>query len=509
MTRRLLLSYLTFALLILVGLEVPLGYGQQRNEQHEAFQQLEHDAEVLAVFVDSDLSSNDMAQIDMLAHESAQRLGGQVDVVNAQGDLLSSTHQPTNVSAFASEIRAVLSGQGRISTRTTLSGGVEMMSVVVSVHPGLAPHGAIRVSVPTEAMIGACVERFRLILVGIGLLVLAAAAAMAFALARWISRPVRALEQATRTLADATSPPPLPTTSGPPELRRLATTFAATADRLHGLIASQRSFIGHASHQLKTPLAALRLRLENLEPDIAAAGHSNLQAALTETDRLAQMVESLLTMARCEQNTLPRERIGLAEAVAERISFWTPLAASHAVRISASGPDDAHVQAIPAAVDQILDNLLSNALRAAPHGSTITVTWQSAPHTDGTPMMELHVIDNGPGLTAQQRARALDPFWRAPGMAKDGTGLGLALVRKLAEVSGGHATLKPGHPVGIDAVVALPAAPGSTRHTVDPPATWMPDGAQAPADRSAVKGSARRQPSPSGSRWHALSGHDC
>jgi signal transduction histidine kinase len=265
MTRRLLLSYLTFALLILVGLEVPLGYGQQRNEQHEAFQQLEHDAEVLAVFVDSDLSSNDMAQIDMLAHESAQRLGGQVDVVNAQGDLLSSTHQPTNVSAFASEIRAVLSGQGRISTRTTLSGGVEMMSVVVSVHPGLAPHGAIRVSVPTEAMIGACVERFRLILVGIGLLVLAAAAAMAFALARWISRPVRALEQATRTLADATSPPPLPTTSGPPELRRLATTFAATADRLHRLIASQRSFIGHASHQLKTPLAALRLRLENLD----------------------------------------------------------------------------------------------------------------------------------------------------------------------------------------------------------------------------------------------------
>jgi signal transduction histidine kinase len=455
MTRRLLFSYLSFALLILLGLEMPLGYVYHRNQQHQANEKLELAGEMLAVLVDPALSNNDVAQIEALAQQSAECLGGQVDIVTARGEVLSSAQASTDVSASAPDIRAVLRGGAHASTRTGVAAGVEMTSVAVPVHPGPAPHGAIRVSMPTEALTAGA-DSFRLVLIAVGLLVLAAAAGIAFTLAQWISRPVRALEQATRTLADGTPLPPLPTTSGPPELRRLATTFAATADRLHRLIASQRSFIGHASHQLKTPLAALRLRLENLEPDIAAAGGKNLRAALAETERLARMVESLLVMARSEQTTLPREPVRLTQAVAERISFWTPLATSHAVRLSASGPDDAEVRAIPGAVDEIIDNFLSNALRASPPCSTITVTWRPARSIDGTPMMELHVIDEGPGLTADQCARALDPFWRAPGTANDGTGLGLALVRKLADVSGGHATLRPRDLTGIDAVVILP-----------------------------------------------------
>jgi signal transduction histidine kinase len=456
MTRRLLFTYLSFALLILVGLEVPLAYVHHRSEQHQAYQQLELAGEVLAVLVDPAISTNDKAQIEVLARQSAECLGGRVDIVGSDGAVLSSTHQPADVSASAPDIRAVLRDQAHASMRTATVAGVEVMSVAVPVHPGPAPHGAIRVSMPAEALTTGA-DGFRLILGAVGLLVLAAAAVIAFALARWISKPVRALEQATRTLAEGTPLPPLPTTTGPPELRRLATAFAAAADRLHRLIASQRSFIGHASHQLKTPLAALRLRLENLEPDIAAAGGKNLRAALTETDRLAQMVESLLAMARSEQTTLPREPVRLARAVAERISFWTPLATSQAVRLAAFGSHDAQVQAVPGAVDEIIDNLLSNALRAAPPGSTITVTWRAQSPTGGAPMIELHVLDEGPGLTAEQCARALDPFWRAPGMANDGTGLGLSLVRKLAEASGGQAMLRPGDKAGLDAVAVLPA----------------------------------------------------
>jgi signal transduction histidine kinase len=462
MTRRLLLTYLSFALLILLGLEVPLGYVVWHGEQHQAFEQLEHDAEVLAAFVDSAQSRGDLAQIEVLARESAQRLGGHVDVIGVRGDVVTTTRPGGPVSPSAADVRAVLSGQGRVYAHTQLAAGVEMMSVTVSIHPGLAPEGVIRLSVPAD-VVTARVQRFWLLLAAGGLLVLLSAAAIAYALARWISRPVRALEQATRSLADQTSSPPLPST-GPPELQRLAHTFATTADRLHNLIASQQAFIGHASHQLKTPLAALRLRLENLEPDIAAAGGNGLQAAVTETDRLAQMVDSLLTMARCEQSTLPRQSVAVAPAVSERILFWTPLATSRGVRLSASGAPGAEVQAVPTAVDQVLDNLLSNALRVAPSGSTIAVNWQPAPHTDGIPMTEVHVLDEGPGLTAQQRIRALDPFWRAPGMKNDGTGLGLSLVRKLAEASGGRATLESGTACGLDAVVTFPTgAPSSTQ----------------------------------------------
>jgi signal transduction histidine kinase len=454
MTRRLSLTYLTFALLILVALEVPLGYVYHRSETRHAFGQLEHDAEVLAAFVDTALRNGQREQIDLLAHESAQRLGGHVDVVDARGELLSSTHpetHPPGSLADAPDIRTVLDLRSEISTRIAESGGQDIMSVAVPIHPGLATQGAIRVTVPIEPLTSR-IEHFWLLLAGVGVAVLAAVALIAFALARWISRPVRSLERATRRLPDGVLPPP--TTTGPPELRRLAATFHATAKRMHALLESQRSFVGHASHQLKTPLAALRLRLENLEGDIAPEAGKNLQAALMEADRLAQMVETLLVMARSEKTTLPREAVVVPDAVAERIFLWSPLAAEQDVRLTASGPGEAQVHAVPGAVDQILDNLLSNALRVAPPGSTIEISWRAGPDD----MVELHVIDAGPGLPAEQRERALDPFWRAPDAVKGGTGLGLSLVRKLAEVGGGDAALRPADGTGIDAVVTFPAA---------------------------------------------------
>jgi signal transduction histidine kinase len=464
MTRRLMLTYLTFALLILVSLEVPLGYVYHRSEEQHAFGQLEHDAEVLAAFVDTALSDNQPAQIELLALESAQRLGGHVDVVDARGELLTSTHpekHPPGSLAAAPDIHTVLSGRGRISTRTAESGGVDIMSVAVPIHPGIASQGAIRVSVPTEPMTTR-IERFWMILGGAGIAVLIMVALIAFALARWISKPVRELERATRRLADGTLPAATSTT-GPPELRRLAATFYATATRMQALIESQRSFIGHASHQLKTPLAALRLRLENLEPDIAVEGSKNLRAALTETDRLAQMVETLLAMARSEQTTLPRQPVAMAAAVADRIFLWAPLAAEQGVRLTTTGGSpDTHAWAIPGAVDQIIDNLLSNALRVAPRGSAIGIGWRPAAGTAADPsgaarIVELHVVDEGPGLTAEQREQALEPFWRAPDAAKGGTGLGLSVVRKLAEASGGEVSLRPAAGNGIDAVVTFPA----------------------------------------------------
>jgi hypothetical protein len=152
MTRRLLVTYLTFALLILVGLEVPLAYMHHRNQQHQAVQQLELAGEVLAVLVDPALRDNDMAQIELLARQSAECLGGQVDIVDADGDVLARTHRSTDVSASAPDIRAVLREQAHASTRTAMVAGAELMSVTVPVHPGPAPHGAIRVSMPTKAL---------------------------------------------------------------------------------------------------------------------------------------------------------------------------------------------------------------------------------------------------------------------------------------------------------------------------------------------------------------------
>ncbi len=441
--RRLLVTYLSLTLVVLVGLALPFGYVYQRGEQQHALAQLEHDAETLAAFIDTALRLRRPDQIDSLVRDAARRWGARIDMVDADGRSVVTTRTPGSVPP---ELGAVL------ASHTPVISDISdiRMSVAVPIHPGKPSQGALQVVV-SSAPLTSRIHQFRTVLTGVGLAVLICGALIALALARWIGRPVRELERATRRLAEG-STTPAPTTSGPPELRRLATTFNSTAARLQDLIAGQQSFVGHASHQLKTPLTALRLRLENLEPAVTGGGEANLRAALLEADRLATLVDTLLAMTRSEHCPQPVESVPISAAVPARTAVWAPVAEDRGVTLTAHGPDRVTAHLVPGTLEQILDNLIANALDIAPTGSTVTVTWQ----VDG-PTVELHVIDAGPGLTDDHRGQALQPFWRAPGSRKGGTGLGLALVDKLAEASGGHVRLDPARPTGIDAVVALPA----------------------------------------------------
>jgi signal transduction histidine kinase len=109
------------------------------------------------------------------------------------------------------------------------------------------------------------------------------------------------------------------------------------------------------------------------------------------------------------------------------------------------------VLAIEGAVEQIVDNLVDNALEVSPAGSTLTVDVVET--SVGT--MELHVVDEGPGLTAEQRSSAFDRFWRAPDAPSGGSGLGLPIVRQLARAGGGDAELRRSPTGGVDAVVTF------------------------------------------------------
>ncbi len=379
---------------------------------------------------------------------------------------------------------AALAGTATTHVRTSTIGGVQYLSVASPVGHGTGQvRGAVRITLPTE-MVRASVHQVWLLLAVVGLGVLTAVAVVAFACARWAGRPIRELERATHELADGGTTTPVAVTSGPPEVRSLAAAFNRTAARLAHLVASQRAFAGEASHQLKTPLAALRLRLENLEPDIAQHARGSLTAALTETDRLARMVEGLLAMARLEEDAADPGPVDLAGICAERHGTWAPLFEQRGVSLvlftGGSGPVGPAL-ALPGAVEQIIDNLLSNALRASPARSTVAMELRPAtpahprrPHLNHlanlsslnnfnhrenrTTWIDLHITDEGPGMTAEQRGRAFDRFWRAPGAPKGGTGLGLALVQRLALASGGQASLREAATGGLDAVVRLPSA---------------------------------------------------
>ncbi|WP_179166681.1 HAMP domain-containing sensor histidine kinase [Streptomyces sp. CB03238] len=473
MTRRLLLSYLTVALLVLLCLEVPLGIVYSRAEQQRATQAAEDEAESLAAYAAVSLEGNRTEALnDRVAH-CAQRIGGEVFVFDARGRLTASSRSlaPDEARDMAGrrEVRSALRGRAAIDVRTrTVSGGVRVPAAAAPVPLGASRFGAVRVTLPTDT-VRERIHGVWLTLAGVGLLALAAVAGVAFGLARWTSRPILELERATARLAEGDLPvrATLATPTGPPEVRRLAVTFNETAARLEHLLESQRAFAGEASHQLKTPLAALRLRLrlDNLEPDVAVHARSGLTAAMTETERLARMVEGLLAMARLDEKAVMRVPVDLDRVALDRLRTWTPVFEARGCRLALGVEHAGQALAVPGAVEQILDNLLSNALRASPPGSVVLVDRRlprpvrRSPREHRPVWAELHVIDEGPGMPPEQRARAFDRFWRAPGSTEVGSGIGLSLVRRLAAACGGNAALEEASRGGIDAVVRLPSIP--------------------------------------------------
>ncbi|MEU5517253.1 HAMP domain-containing sensor histidine kinase [Streptomyces griseoaurantiacus] len=456
MTRRLLLSYLSLTMLVLLGLEVPLGYFYARGEISRFTGDGRHSAELLAQALEVRVEQRAASDIPELVADFADGNGSHVLVVDDTGRVLAdsdrATPRGTDLSARA-DISAALRERSLTTTREDRAVQGDAFTVTVPGSSGTTVHCVVRASYPV-APVTSRIHRIWTTLALIGLGVLVTVAAIAFALAHWVTGPVRALERATAELAEGSLKDPPTTSQGPPELRRLAATFSHTATRLQHLLQAQRAFASEASHQLKTPLTALRLRLENFEPYLDPRAHESLDEAVGEVERLGRMVHGLLALARLENSATAPEATDLDAVVADRAATWTAFAAEQYVDIVVTGEPAGHVRAVPGALEQVIDNLLSNALRVAPPGTTLTLATAHTGDRRAT-SVELHVIDQGPGMTEAERERAFDRFWRAADSYHEGTGLGLPIVRQLTRAGGGDVVLLPAPGGGLDAVVRL------------------------------------------------------
>jgi signal transduction histidine kinase len=233
-------------------------------------------------------------------------------------------------------------------------------------------------------------------------------------------------------------------------VRALATSFNSMAGRLGQLVDRQRAFAGTASHQLRTPLTALRLRLEQLAQQVDVDGDATrtVDAALVETDRLHRMIEGLLMLSRAEDAAVGPVAVDLAAIARDRAAHWAPLADERGMEVLLDVPETAIVLAVAGASEQIIDNLVDNALEVSPTGADILVWIEPSAHA-----VELHVTDAGPGLSPEDRLRAFDRFWRGPDASFGGSGLGLAIVHQLVAAGEGTAELLEAPTGGIDAVV--------------------------------------------------------
>jgi signal transduction histidine kinase len=452
--RRLVLSFLGLTVVVLLLLEIPLGIESADRERDELTLDLERDARALGAFAEDTLEGIGNEDLQAAAEDYEADTGARAVIVDAQGDLRADSSPVEGAADYGSrpEIAAALSGELATGTRRSDDLATDLFYVAVPVASGGEVHGAVRLTYPSTE-VDARVRRVWLTLAGVGLVSLLTAGVIAALLARSVTRPLRQLQGSAARLGRGDLGARAPVDEGPPEVRELGHAFNDTAQRLEELVGAQDAFVVDASHQLRTPLTALQLRLENLEADVGPDAADDLAAALDEVARLSRLVDGLLALARAEHaaGVVAADLVPVRTALIERRDVWQPVADERAVTIEVDAPADLRARATPDRVSQVLDNLLANAIDLAPAGSAVQLRAERSDHR-----VRVHVVDAGPGLPPEEREHAFDRFWQG----REGTGssgLGLAIVRKLVTADGGAIDLEVAPEGGLDVVITFEA----------------------------------------------------
>jgi signal transduction histidine kinase len=450
-TKRVVAALLTLTLAILVAAVVPLALGAIAHSRDAFVYDTARTAGSVAELAEARLSNNAPDPGLTAALVAAAREHDELLVLNEQGKVVVSQGVPQN--GDWRSLLAQATQRNGPSTELTSDRAIAVVTVWGDGKLSGSPIGTVVVERPA-AMLNGSIESLWLYLIGLAGAAMAAAVLLAIYFARWVSRPLGRLDAAARKIADGDLSVRAMTRYGPPELRRMAATFNMMAGRLEALVHGHRAMLADASHQLRTPLTALRLRLDLLAVDSSPATAAELAGAQEEIARLSRLVDGLLATARAESVTEQLEQIDVAAAAAERVAAWHPVADGNGVKLlaepgrSAPGP----VVALGAGhLEQILDNLLDNAIEAIDGaGGTVRV---SVAHSDTG--VTLTVADDGPGMTSRERSRA---FLRFTTGSQHGTGLGLAIVHRLVTANGGIIRLDDTPGGGLTVEVEFPTS---------------------------------------------------
>jgi two-component system, OmpR family, sensor kinase len=451
--RLLLLAAFAYVLLLaILALEVPLALNVSRRVNAEVKAQSASEAQLVA----ASASGRDGAALDRIARTAARQLDGRVIVVDEQGRLVSDSAGSGLVGTSYADRPEI---EKALATGRTAQGRRQSETLDQEVLYTAAPIvdegdlGAVRIT----QSVGAIDDRIRrdvLGLAAVGLAALAFGLLFAWVLASTLSRPLRSLAAAARRVEagdlDAKAEP-----GGAREQREVAEAFNDMTDRLARVLEAQREFVANASHQLRTPLTGLRLRIEaaSLKADDPSLS-AELDAAEREAERLARLVTSLLALAREGDRPGPPRPVSLAAASRAAADRWDAQARLDGARIGLADGEDVAAAASEEDVAIVLDNLIENALRYSPPGTEVALGWQH----EGDRAV-LTVEDEGPGIAPGEERHVFERFARgSAGRGAPGSGLGLPIVATLARRWGGSASLRNRALGGTQARIELPAA---------------------------------------------------
>ena len=262
-------------------------------------------------------------------------------------------------------------------------------------------------------------------------------------------RPLNELEQRIRARKpDDLSP--LDESFVPEEVAPLVASINDLLNRLKASLTTQKRFLADAAHQLKTPLAGLRMQADMAQRETRPAEiHRSLQLIARSSVRATHTVNQLLALARAETTgrTLPTEIIDLAHIVTEVVQDSVPHAMDKQIDLGYDGPSEVPPECLmdgnPTLLSELVRNLVDNAIHYTPNGGVVTARVLVDPFSG---VQILQVEDTGPGIPENERELVLQPFYRALGTNVDGSGLGLAIVHEIAQQHGAALKMEDAHP---------------------------------------------------------------
>ncbi|MFD3328485.1 ATP-binding protein [Streptomyces sp. NPDC058701] len=449
--RRRLLAVLT----VLMGVAalllcVPLADAYARGRTEHLLLHRRSEAVRFADLADRVRTEADRAELSAEISRYAQLYGAGVVVVDTQGATVAragSGDAPVASSAVSDARRRALTGRSTDLLPVIRPWGPETAVLAEPVGRDERVSGAVLMTVRTDAARRDVTVRWALIAVA-AVAAFAAAALVAAGISRWLMRPVLDLDRAVEGLTAGSLGARAASDTGPPELRRLRRHFNTMAEAVTASIGRQRDFVADASHQLRNPLATLVLQLENVEPHLAPGpGRTEHSRALDEAERLEELLDGLLALARVESGTAEPDEQDVARAVRERVDAWAPVFRDAGLELTiACPPAGLAARALPDAAGRILDALLDNAVKFVPRGGRVSVC--AARGTDGDAVVR--VSDDGPGVPEDQLDLLVRRFARAPEHQNiRGSGLGLAIADEIARAGGGRLHVAGNAPHGL------------------------------------------------------------
>ncbi|GAA3728458.1 signal transduction histidine kinase [Spinactinospora alkalitolerans] len=463
MLRRLLIILLPLAFVLVAALGVPLGTVVAQQRTQEVYVDRLNDVGRFASLGDSALDTGRAEALRMELERYEDLYGIPVALLDPSSDVVLSSgpgHEIDDALARPA-MREVLSDAlaGFRPEPPTAVWPWEDDPLVLAEPVGRDSEvvGVVVLVSPTDGLRSAILANWGWLTL-LGLVPLTGLVAVSWPVSRWVLRPVRRLDAATAKIADGDLSVRADEVGGPPELRSLAASFNAMVDVVERSLHRQRAFVSDASHQLRNPLASLRLAVENLAPFLdGPAAREAHEDAVEEAKAMNRMLNALLAATRLESFS-SAEPVDLDSVLGTRLDRWRVLADERGIDVRTHVPEGLRLLEPPGGLGSVLDELMSNAMRLS-GGERVVLRARPGD------MVELVVGDDGVGLDGEERTNALRRFWRSPKHQNVvGTGLGLAICAELVQAAGGELHLEPGLPrahgdgYGLAVVIRLPKA---------------------------------------------------